>query len=72
MFTPILNPPQTGILGVCNTIERTRNGKFYPALGLSITYDHQAMDGADSARFLKDLVDYLEDFSSHFILDGGL
>ena len=62
MFTPILNPPQTGILGVCNTIERTKNGKPYPALGLSITYDHQAMDGADSARFLKDLVEYLENF----------
>jgi len=72
MFTPILNPPQTGILGVCNTIERTRNGKPYPALGLSITYDHQAMDGADSARFLKDLVAYLENFTSHLLLDGGL
>jgi len=65
MFTPILNPPQTGILGVCNVIERLRNGKPYPALGLSITYDHQAMDGADSARFLKDLIEYLESFSSN-------
>ena len=65
MFTPILNPPQTGILGVCNTIERLRNGKPYPALGLSLTYDHQAMDGADSARFLKDLVEYLENFSEN-------
>jgi len=65
MFTPILNPPQTGILGVCNVIERLKNGKPYPALGLSITYDHQAMDGADSARFLKDLVEYLESFSSN-------
>jgi len=65
MFTPILNPPQTGILGVCNTIERLKNGKPYPALGLSITYDHQAMDGADSARFLKDLVEYLENFSAN-------
>jgi len=63
MFTPILNPPQTGILGVCNVIERTKNGKPYPALGLSVTYDHQAMDGADSARFLKDMVEYLEKFS---------
>jgi len=72
MFTPILNPPQTGILGVCNTIERTKGGKPYPALGLSITYDHQAMDGADSARFLKDLVVYLESFSSQIMLDGGL
>jgi len=65
MFTPILNPPQTGILGVCNTIERLKNGKPYPALGLSITYDHQAMDGADSARFLKDLAEYLENFSAN-------
>jgi len=72
MFTPILNPPQTGILGVCNTIERTKNGKPYPALGLSITYDHQAMDGADSARFLKDLVMYLESFTSQLLMDGGL
>ena len=72
MFTPILNPPQTGILGVCNTIERTKGGKPYPALGLSITYDHQAMDGADSARFLKDLVVYLENFTSNLLLDGGL
>ena len=65
MFTPILNPPQTGILGVCNTIERTKNGKPYPALGLSVTYDHQAMDGADSARFLKDLVANLENFNTN-------
>jgi len=72
MFTPILNPPQTGILGICNTIERTKNGKPYLALGLSITYDHQALDGADSARFLRDLVQYLESFSSHFLTDGGL
>jgi len=72
IFTPILNPPQTGILGVCNTIERTKGGKPYPALGLSITYDHQAMDGADSARFLKDLTDYLENFTSNLLLDGGL
>jgi len=72
MFTPILNPPQTGILGVCNTIERTKNGKPYQAMGLSITYDHQAMDGADSARFLKDLILYLENFTSHLLLDGSL
>jgi len=71
MFTPILNPPQTGILGVCNVIERTKGGKPYPALGLSVTYDHQAMDGADSARFLKDLVEYLESFSFNLALDGG-
>ena len=65
MFTPILNPPQTGILGVCNIIERLKDGKPYPALGLSLTYDHRAMDGADSARFLKDLIEYLENFTSN-------
>jgi pyruvate dehydrogenase E2 component (dihydrolipoamide acetyltransferase) len=62
-FTPILNPPQTGILGVCATIERLRNEKSYPAMGLSLTYDHRALDGADAARFLKDLVNYLENFT---------
>jgi len=63
MFTPILNPPQTGILGVCCAVERTKEGKAYPAMGLSLTFDHRALDGADAARFLKDLIAYLEEFS---------
>jgi pyruvate dehydrogenase E2 component (dihydrolipoamide acetyltransferase) len=70
MFTPILNPPQTGILGVCCVIERTKEGQVYPAMGLSLTFDHQALDGADAARFLKDLVQYLERFS-FYGLEGG-
>jgi len=68
MFTPVLNPPQTGILGVCSIVERTRNGVPYPAMGLSLTFDHRALDGADAARFLKDLVDYLELFSVNVLL----
>ncbi|MDR0328715.1 MAG: 2-oxo acid dehydrogenase subunit E2 [Planctomycetaceae bacterium] len=68
VFTPVLNPPQTGILGVCSLVERTRNGKPYPAMGLSLTFDHRALDGADAARFLKDLVDYLESFSVSILL----
>lgn len=67
-FTPILNPPQTGILGVCSTIERTRGGITYPAMGLSLTYDHRALDGADAARFLKDIVSYLENFTVFTVL----
>ena len=63
MFTPILNPPQTGLLGVCSIIERTKNGATYPAMGLSLTFDHRAADGADAARFLQDLVKCLENFS---------
>ncbi|MDR2571461.1 MAG: 2-oxo acid dehydrogenase subunit E2 [Oscillospiraceae bacterium] len=65
MFTPILNPPQCGILGVCCVIERTKDGKPYPAMGLSLTYDHRAVDGADAARFSMALAEYLENFSSN-------
>jgi len=72
MFTPIINPPQTGLLGVCSVIERTKDGRSYPAMGLSLTFDHRALDGADAARFLKDLVDYLEKFSVFLAIEGGL
>ena len=69
-FTPILNTPQTGILGVCAVTERWRNGKTYPAMGLSLTFDHRALDGADAARFLKDLTVRLENFSAYALLEG--
>ena len=66
-FTPVLNPPQTGILGVNNIIQRARevDGKieYYPAMSLSLTFDHRAIDGAPAARFLKELVENLENFS---------
>ena len=68
MFTPVLNPPQTCILGVCSIVERTRQGQAYPAMGLSLTFDHRALDGADAARFLKDLAGYLENFSVYLAL----
>jgi len=70
-FTPILNPPQTGILGVCAVIERRRGGKAYPAMGLSLTFDHRALDGASAAQFLKDLVGRLENFSAYAVLGGS-
>jgi len=63
MFTPVLNPPQVGILGVNSIVERTKEGKPYPAMGLSLTFDHRALDGADAARFLKNLVGSLEESS---------
>ena len=69
-FTPIINPPQTGILGV-NTIstkiKTDEQGRFvfYQAMGLSLTYDHQVIDGAGASRFLKDLKLYLESFSKN-------
>ncbi len=67
-FTPVVNPPQTGILGV-NTLEtRIKLGKDgeiipYTAMALSLSYDHRALDGAPASRFLKDLKEYLENFS---------
>ena len=68
MFTPVINPPQTGILGVDCMVDRVRmadgNISVYPAMGLSLTYDHRAMDGAPASRFLKELKTVLEHFSA--------
>lgn len=67
-FTPVINPPQTGILGVNTIVQRAREvgGEyvFYPAMGLSLTFDHKALDGAPAAKFLKELVTNLENFSA--------
>ncbi|MGI6668214.1 MAG: 2-oxo acid dehydrogenase subunit E2 [Acetivibrionales bacterium] len=66
-FTPVLNPPQTGILGVNSIVQRVResDGEYtcYPAMTLSLTFDHRAVDGAPAARFLRELKTNLENFS---------
>jgi pyruvate dehydrogenase E2 component (dihydrolipoamide acetyltransferase) len=60
-FSPILNLPQTAILGVGNINPKPvtlDNGiKFVPHLAFSLTIDHQVIDGATGARFLQDLAD---------------
>jgi pyruvate dehydrogenase E2 component (dihydrolipoamide acetyltransferase) len=65
-FTPILNAPQVGILGVGTIVPKPVMAggevKFIPSLGLSLTIDHQAVDGAPGARFLKDLCEALAGF----------
>jgi pyruvate dehydrogenase E2 component (dihydrolipoamide acetyltransferase) len=63
-FSPILNPPQVAILGV-NTIELKPvrcNGavEFVEHIGLSLTCDHQVIDGAPGARFLKTVKEKIE------------
>ncbi len=68
-FTPVINPPQTGILGVCSTIERVRKNAdgsigIYPAMGLSLTYDHRAVDGTPAAKFQQELGRNLENFTT--------
>ena len=66
-FTPVINPPQTAILGVDTVVTKVRevNGNLttYPSMGLSLTFDHRAVDGAPAARFLKELCTALENFT---------
>lgn len=63
-FTPVLNPPQIAILGVGRARPRpvAREGEVVvrPVLGLSLTFDHRAVDGAPAAAFLDDLAVRLE------------
>lgn len=62
-FTPVINPPQVAILGVCAVTNRLRaDGTVYPAMGLSLTFDHRALDGAPAARFLRDVALAMENF----------
>lgn len=64
-FTPILNPPQVAILGVdaiqLKPIRREGRVEFIDSIGLSLTVDHQVIDGAPGARFLKILREKIED-----------
>ena len=66
-FTPVVNPPQTGILGVCAMKDAFRmvNGQIevYPSMNLSLSYDHRALDGSPASKFLKDLKTNLENYN---------
>jgi pyruvate dehydrogenase E2 component (dihydrolipoamide acetyltransferase) len=67
MFTPVINLPQAAILGVCTIINRPVNlGNntfgFVPYIGLSLTYDHRAIDGGPATLFLREIKDQIEKF----------
>lgn len=66
-FTPVINPPQTCILGVNTLMTSVKNVNGtavpYQSMNLSLTFDHRALDGAPAARFLKELKETLENFS---------
>jgi len=67
MFTPVINLPQAGILGVCTIINRPASmGNnifgFVPYIGLSLTYDHRAIDGGPATLFLKEIKEQIEAF----------
>jgi len=65
LSTPILNPPQSGVLGMHNIVERpiVKNGeiKIKPVMYLALSYDHRIIDGKDSVSFLKTIKENLED-----------
>jgi len=68
MFTPVINLPQAAILGVNTIINRPAdvgNGVFgfVPYIGLSLTYDHRALDGGPATLFLREIKEQIENFN---------
>ncbi len=65
LSTPILNPPQSGVLGMHNIVERpiAINGeiKIRSIMYLALSYDHRIIDGKDAVSFLKNVKENLED-----------
>jgi 2-oxoglutarate dehydrogenase E2 component (dihydrolipoamide succinyltransferase) len=64
LSTPIVNPPQSGILGLHNIVERpwVVGGKIEvrPIMYLALTYDHRIVDGREAVTFLKRIKDCIE------------
>ncbi len=65
MFTPVINLPQTAILGVNTIVPRPKDlgdgvYAFVPYIGLSLTYDHRALDGGEATRFVKQIAVEIE------------
>lgn len=70
-FTPIINVPQSAILGVGTIVARPKdlgNGvyAFVPYMGLSLTYDHRAIDGGEATKFLKQVAVEIENLEVEF------
>lgn len=72
-FTPIVNHPEVAILGLGRAREEAtvREGRIEPRLimPLALSYDHRVIDGADGARFMRKIVDALE--NPELMLMGG-
>jgi 2-oxoglutarate dehydrogenase E2 component (dihydrolipoamide succinyltransferase) len=73
LSTPIINPPQSGILGMHNIIQRpvAIDGKveIRPMMYLALSYDHRIIDGRESVGFLVAVKEALEDPTS-LLMDG--
>ena len=65
LSTPILNPPQTGILGMHNIVDRpvVKDGSVVirPIMYLALSYDHRIIDGREAVSFLKTIKECLEE-----------
>jgi 2-oxoglutarate dehydrogenase E2 component (dihydrolipoamide succinyltransferase) len=72
LSTPIINPPQTGILGMHKIMDRpvAENGQVVirPMMYLALSYDHRLVDGKESVQFLVSVKEMLED-PARFLLD---
>ena len=71
IFTPIINVPQSAILGVNTIVPRPKDMgggvyDFVPYLGLSLTYDHRSIDGGEATRFLKTIANEIENLDVTF------
>jgi pyruvate dehydrogenase E2 component (dihydrolipoamide acetyltransferase) len=71
IFTPVINLPQSAILGVNTIVPRPKDigggvYAFVPHIGLSLTYDHRALDGGEATRFLKQIAIELENLEIEF------
>ena len=71
LSTPILNPPQSGVLGMHNIVERpvvvNNEIKIRPIMYLALSYDHRIIDGKEAVSFLKERKQYLEDPEKLFL-----
>lgn len=73
LSTPIINPPQSGILGMHNVVDRpiVRNGQIViaPVMYVALSYDHRIIDGRESVGFLVAVKEALENPVEHLM--GG-
>ena len=71
LSTPILNPPQSGVLGMHNIVESpvvvNNEIKIRPIMYLALSYDHRIIDGKEAVSFLKEIKQYLEDPEKLFL-----
>jgi len=75
LSTPIINPPQSGILGMHNIVERpiAKNGEVViaPMMYIALSYDHRIIDGKESVGFLVAVKEAIEN-PEEFLMNGAI